>query len=166
MPRPLVLIHGWSDTSKSFRTLASELGHRLNRSAAVINLADYVSMDDEVRFDDLVSAMAIAWKDAGLPTAAGSVDVLVHSTGGLVIRDWLTRFYEPDNVPIKHLVMLAPANFGSPLAHKGRALIGRVVKGFQSQKPFETGTRILKGLELASPYSWQLAFRDRFSSKS
>jgi hypothetical protein len=61
--------------------------------------------------------------------------------------------------------MLAPANFGSPLAHKGRAFYGRFVKGFVAKREgraFETGTHILKGLELASPYSWDLAMRDRF----
>ena len=39
-------------------------------------------------------------------------------------------------------------------------------KGFIAKRPkgrsFETGTHILKGLELASPYTWQLAKRDRF----
>ena len=57
--------------------------------------------------------------------------------------------------------MLAPANFGSPLAHKGRSLLGRVVKGWKNEKTFQTGTHVLKGLELASPYSWDLAMRDR-----
>ena len=62
--------------------------------------------------------------------------------------------------------MLAPANFGSPLAHKGRSLASRIWKGFIAKKPqgvaFQTGTRILKSLELASPYTWNLAERDRF----
>ena len=62
--------------------------------------------------------------------------------------------------------MLAPANFGSPLAHKGRSLASRIWKGFLAKKPkgaaFQTGTHILKGLELASPYTWNLAERDRF----
>ena len=58
--------------------------------------------------------------------------------------------------------MLAPANFGSPLAHKGRALLGRAIKGFGSG--FETGTHILRSLEMASPYTWELAERDRFGA--
>ena len=62
--------------------------------------------------------------------------------------------------------MLAPANFGSPLAHKGRSLLGRVWKSFITKRPegqhFETGTQIHKGLELGSPYTWRLAERDRF----
>ncbi|MDP2137148.1 MAG: hypothetical protein Q8J74_04785 [Candidatus Didemnitutus sp.] len=165
MPRPIVIIHGWSDRSTSFgslRNYAASLAGNLFQ----INLADYVSMDDEVRFDDLVAGMQRAWTDLGLPTKTGAVDVVIHSTGGLVVRDWLATHYAPGAAPIKRLLMLAPANFGSPLAHKGRAFYGRIVKGFNSVKPFQTGTHILKGLELASPYSWNLALRDRFVAQN
>ena len=165
--RPIVILHGWSDVSVSFEPLAKLLRAKLNgRDISIIHLADYISMEDEVRFDDIVSAMARAWERNGLPTGAGSADAIVHSTGGLVIRDWLQRHYRPNEAPIKHLVMLAPANFGSPLAHKGRSLVSRIWKGFFAKRPkgaaFETGTHILKGLELASPYTWDLAERDRF----
>ena len=165
--RPIVILHGWNDISNSFEPLANLLRAKLNgRQISVIHLADYLSMEDEIRFDDIVSAMAMAWERTGLPTNVGSVDAIVHSTGGLVIRDWLQRNYDPNDAPIKHLVMLAPANFGSPLAHKGRSLAGRIWKGLIAKKPtgraFQTGTHILKGLELASPYTWDLAERDRF----
>jgi len=162
MPRPIVIVHGWSDRSASFTPLKNYLATLAGGNLFQINLADYISMDDQVRFDDLVVGMQRAWRDVGLPTKPGTVDAVVHSTGGLVIRDWLATTYAPGEAPIKRLLMLAPANFGSPLAHKGRAFYGRVVKGFNSVKPFETGTQILKGLELASPYSWALAQRDRF----
>ena len=165
--RPIVILHGWSDVSASFEPLAKLLRAKLKgRDISIIHLADYLSMEDEIRFDDIVSAMEIAWRRNELPTGKGSVDAIVHSTGGPVIRDWLQRNYGPDDAPIRHLVMLAPANFGSPLAHKGRSLSGRIWKGFIVKRPqgavFETGTRILKGLELASPYTWDLAERDRF----
>jgi hypothetical protein len=65
-------------------------------------------------------------------------------------------------LPVKHLVMLAPANFGSPLADKGASFIGRVIKGWNSPKAFEVGAMLLKGLELASPYTWELAGKDLF----
>ena len=159
----IVILHGWSDTHGSFR----RLGRRLVQDGITthvkhIRLGDYVSMDDEVTFDDIAHAMQRAWDREGLPTTPRSVDVVVHSTGGLVARHWMTSFYTPATNPIHRLLMLAPANFGSPLAHKGRSFIGRVVKGFKSDKLFQTGTQILKGLEIASPFSWNLAMRDRF----
>ena len=165
--RPIVILHGWSDVSASFEPLAKLLRAKLNGAdISIIHLVDYISMEDEVRFDDIASAMEVAWKRNDLPTEARSVDAIVHSTGGLVIRDWLQRNYKPADAPIKHLVMLAPANFGSPLAHKGRSLASRIWKGLITKRPkgaaFETGTHILKGLELASPYTWDLAERDRF----
>lgn len=165
--RPIVILHGWSDVSESFEPLASLLRQELQEpKVLIVSLADYLSMEDEVRFDDLVTAMNAAWTKHKLPRTPRSVDAIVHSTGGLVIRDWLHRNFTPSEAPVKNLVMLAPANFGSPLAHKGRSLIARAWKGFVANRPngdpFETGTRILKGLELASPYTWQLAERDRF----
>ena len=164
--RPIIILHGWSDTSETFEPLARLVRAKLGRDISIISLADYISMEDEVRFDDLATAMQAAWERHKLPKRKGSVDAIVHSTGGLVIRDWLQRGYTPGRAPVKHLVMLAPANFGSPLAHKGRSFLGRVWKGFITKRPegepFETGTHILKGLELASPYTWQLAGCDRF----
>lgn len=167
--RPLVILHGWSDDSTSFDALAGHLAGELSGlDIEVVSLGDYLSMHDDVRFDDLQAAMDRAWTDHGLPRQPHSVDAIVHSTGGLVVRDWLDRNFAVDASPIKHLVMLAPANFGSPLAHKGRSFIGRTAKGFFSRQPnqplFNTGARILEGLELASPYSWELAGRDRFGS--
>jgi hypothetical protein len=164
--KPLVIIHGWSDGFASFKRLAHIVEEKLQRKAKHINLADYISMDDEITFDDLVTAMMCAWRKHKLPEVPYSVDVIVHSTGGLIIRDWLVRYFRPDTSPVKNLLMLAPANFGSPLAHKGQAFYGRIIKGFRSKKMFQIGKKILQGLELASPYAWQLAMKDRFGSKS
>lgn len=165
----LVIIHGWSDEAGSFKTLARRLAKAppegLGTPVTEIHLGDYVSLDDQVTFNDLVDAMVKAWSDRGLPTAPRSVDAVVHSTGGLVIRDWLTQRYTPETAPIRRLLMLAPANFGSPLAHTGRSMIGRVTKGWKGTRLFETGKHILKGLELASPYAWELAERDLFGDQ-
>ena len=165
----LVIIHGWSDEAGSFKTLARRLAKAppegLGTPVTEIHLGDYVSLDDQVTFNDLVDAMVKAWSDRGLPTAPRSVDAVVHSTGGLVIRDWLTQRYTPETAPIRRLLMLAPANFGSPLAHTGRSMIGRVTKGWKGTRLFETGKHILKGLELASPYAWALAEHDLFSDQ-
>jgi pimeloyl-ACP methyl ester carboxylesterase len=158
--RPIVLIHGWSDSSRSFRRLQQLLRSRLGVDTHVISLADWISMHDDVSYPDLGRAMQAAWEKAGLPATPRSVDLIVHSTGALVTREWMTAFHTPSTVPIHRLLMLAPANFGSQLAHKGQAFIGRVVKGWKNG--FRTGEKILRGLELASPYTWELAGRDLF----
>lgn len=165
--KPLLIIHGWSDDCNSFLPLADALA-AAGRDVDSLYLGDYVSLDDDVRMRDLVAGLSRAWRQKNLPGDPRSVDVIVHSTGGLVIRDWMDTEYVSKGLkpPVHNLVMLAPANFGSPLAHKGRALYGRVIKGFNSRKPLQTGTHILKALEMASPYSWDLAERDRFSDNA
>ncbi len=166
--KPIVIVHGWSDSSESFASLARYLARETGRPTEQLWLGDYISLDDDVRMSDLVAAMEKAWLARGLSRAANSVDMVVHSTGGLVVRDWMYSYYSADKKkpPVQNLVMLAPANFGSPLAHKGRSLIGRVVKGSQSNKPFQTGEEILKALEMASRYTWELALQDRFSANA
>lgn len=162
----IVILHGWSDRSSSFKRLAeliATLG--LPGPVAPILLGDYVSMDDDVNFDDIANAMQSAWTDTGLPTAPRSVDLVVHSTGALVARYWMTRQFTPETNPIRRLLMIAPANFGSHLAHKGTSFLGRVVKGFKSKRLFHTGANILAGLELASPFTWELAMVDRFDAQ-
>lgn len=159
---PLVIIHGWSDHAQSFVSLQQALKNRLNLPITTISLAEWLSLDDIVTYDDLVTRMDAVWTAFGLPRNPGSVDVVTHSTGALLLRDWMARFFPPAASPVKHLVMLAPANFGSPLAHKGTSFIGRVVKGWDAPKAFQVGAMILKGLELASPYTWNLAEKDLF----
>lgn len=129
----LIIIHGWSDSYTSFKTLSTKLAspepEGISADIRHVRLGDYVSLDDQVNYEDLVEAMERAWVKQKLPKDPQSVDVVIHSTGGLVIRHWLTRYYTPDTAPVKRLLMLAPANFGSPLAHTGRSMIGRALKG-------------------------------------
>lgn len=165
MSEPAVIIHGWSDDSSTFNKLATFIKSNLGPQITNIDLGDWISMNDDVTYVDLAEAMNRAWSAFKLPTESRSVNVIVHSTGALVTREWMTRYFTPDSVPIKRFLMLAPANFGSPLAHKGRSFLGRAFKGWGNDN-FETGNSILKGLELASPYSWDLAHKDLFTSDS
>ena len=70
----------WNSTSASFELLARLLRTTLHRDVSIISLADYVSLEDEVHFDDLTTVMQAAWKRHKLPTCTGGVDAIVHST--------------------------------------------------------------------------------------
>lgn len=158
--RQVLIVHGWSDSSKSFHALARFLG-RHGYEAKLLWLGDYISRDDDLRVEDVAKRMGeVIEERMAKGELAASFDMIVHSTGGLVARAWLTTRYAgcAELCPMKRLVMLAPANYGSKLAATGKSLLGRVVKGYDNW--FETGQGILDDLELASPFQWELAQRD------
>jgi len=158
--RKLLFIHGWSDSAEAFNAMIHEVLQGGHHERYSVCLADFTSLDDEVTFTDLVEAMQAAWLAHRLPLEGKSVSVITHSTGALVLRAWLRRYYPHGGSPISHALLLAPPNFGSYLAHKGRAVYGRVLKGMASPKPFEVGEKLLIDLELASPFLWDLASFD------
>ncbi|MDP2940520.1 MAG: hypothetical protein Q8O13_10710 [Candidatus Omnitrophota bacterium] len=123
-------------------------------------------MNDEITIQDLGQAMGNALKANKIPETPHSFDVIVHSTGGLVIRQYLYHYFSDkvDKCPVKRLVMLAPANFGSPLAHIGKSMIGRLRLGWDWDHLLQTGTKVLEALELGSPISWRMAEQDLFNS--
>lgn len=128
MAEPIVIVHGWSDTSRSFCKPAAFIRENFGAPPVVIRLADWISMRNLVTFEDLAYAMNEAWIKMGLPSSPRSANIVVHSTGTLVVRQWMVNYHKADTVPIKRFLMLAPANFGSPLAHKGRSFIGLVLE--------------------------------------
>ncbi|BAM02612.1 esterase/lipase family protein [Phycisphaera mikurensis] len=166
---PTLVVHGWSDVSGSFgrfRETLAELG--VSRPGQVY-FADYESREDFMSFNDAADGLERQLRAVGLVDAAGEgrpFNVLTHSTGALVVRHWIWRYYlrggdRSAACPVRRLVMLAPANFGSPLAHHGKSLAGRIFKGRRGVASFlESGRRFLEGLELGSPYQWRLAHRD------
>ncbi|MFQ5765002.1 MAG: esterase/lipase family protein [Rhodospirillales bacterium] len=162
MPNQVAILHGWSDTSTSFKPLAKFLGAKGYKTVPLW-LGDYISMDDDVKIEDVTHRMEAVVRDL---LAAGKLsdpfDLIVHSTGGLVARHWIARYYveQKRGCPVRRLIMLAPANFGSRLATTGKSMLGRVFKG--AKNFFQTGTEMLNALELASPFQWDLSQRDLF----
>jgi hypothetical protein len=164
----LVFVHGWSVTSTS---TYGELPARLKAEAAKaggpgidiahVHLGQYVSFRDEVTVADLARGFDQAIGKV-LAEAGGKrrFACITHSTGGPVVREWLDRYHVQrktlDNCPMSHLVMLAPANFGSALAQLGKSRLGAIKAWFNGVEP---GQGVLDWLELASPESVALALR-------
>src|SRR5258708_856974 len=160
MARQVLIIHGWSDTSRSFHALASFLAAH-GYAPKLLWLGDYISRDDDVRVEDVGKRMSEVIADMSKSGELDkSFDVIVHSTGGLVVREWVTSWYKgsAQQCPMKRLVMLAPANYGSKLAATGKSFLGRIVKGYDNW--FQSGKAMLNDLELSSPFQWALVQRD------
>jgi len=157
--RHVLILHGWGDSSESFQTLASIL--RKNGYKAIpLWLGDYISRDDDVSIEDVAKRMEEVLQAA---ITAGQVavpfDMVVHSTGGLVARTWLTMFDAARGSRwLQRLVMLAPANYGSRLASLGKSMVGRLTRGLSNG--LQTGRQMLEALELGSPFQWKLALAD------
>ena len=135
---------------------------RRGYDATTLRLGQYYSLTNEITIKDLAEGLDRALRDKAGLDPDEPFDAIVHSTGGLVIREWLAT-YETRARRLKRLIGLAPAMFGSPLAHRGRSWMGAVFKGEKdiSNPDFmEAGRLVLSGLELGSSYTWGLAERD------
>jgi hypothetical protein len=157
---PIVLLHGYSDRAASFDAWRDVLVGA-GFDATTIHVGDFVTLSNEITIKDLAEGFDRALRIRAGLDADEPFDAIVHSTGSLVIREWLAT-YGSRARRVKRLVGLAPANFGSPLAHKGASWLGAIFKGSKALGPdfMEAGTLILDGLELGGRYSWELAHRD------
>ena len=92
--RQVVIVHGWSDTSRSFRPLVEFL--RANGYEVVLLwLGDYISLDDDVRVEDVGKRMEQVVRERMMAgELADEFDLIVHSTGGLVAREWISAHYD------------------------------------------------------------------------
>ena len=163
---PLVLVHGYSDASSAFEPWKRVLESR-GYDVSTIHACNYRSLTNEITIRDIAEGFDRALRlQAGLAQDE-PFDAIVHSTGMLVIRAWLTA-YAGRRDRLKHLIGLAPATFGSPLAHKGRSWMGALFKGNKQLGPdfLEAGDRILDGLELAGRFTWDLAHEDMLGDET
>ncbi|BEU03666.1 phospholipase [Agarivorans sp. OAG1] len=159
----LIFVHGWSVTNtstygelpQSLVAKASAAGLQLDLEH--IYLGKYISFHDEVSMDDIARAMQQALLDLpGNETGIQEFSCITHSTGGPVVRSWVDKYYGAAglaSLPLKHLVMLAPANHGSSLAVLGKQRVGRIKSWFAGVEP---GQRVLDWLCLGSQGQWQL----------
>lgn len=180
----VVIIHGYSSNAKSIKQSLGTMLTKVNTKLGAdgirdlrLHYADYVSLDDQVMLEDVVESLFLELKNNGfLEGADRSLRFIVHSTGGLVIRQLMKQYsWMRLHDKIHSIVFLAPANFGSPLAHKGKSQLGRLktmlVDGLLEGDSYvsawqfgEVGEQILTDLELASPRQWTLSDFDLFNS--
>ena len=164
--RLVVLVHGWSVRDPSTygglpERLKQEAAHdpTLGLDVRQIWLSEYASFHNEVTLPDIARAFQAALEhELGAELAAGRrFACITHSTGGPVIRAWLHQQYLAKGItrtPMSHLVMLAPANFGSALVQLGLAKLSRLRSAWFDG--VEVGTGVLDWLELGSAQSLKM----------
>ena len=166
MPRPVILVHGYSADAQAFHPVREALKAK-GIATTDINICNYISLNNEVTIKDIAEGFARALATRPQLSEGQEFDAIVHSTGMLVVRAWLVNYGGPLNKNkrlnrLKHLIGLAPATWGSPQAHKGRTWLGALVKGEKHFGPdfLNAGDRVLRGLELGSQFTWELACED------
>lgn len=169
----VIFVHGWSAKSASMKKVAEALkspaAKRAGMPAFKPYFLDYRSREDQATLADFAEGLNEQLKDAKLlaDPPQRSLCFVTHSTGALVVRQWMLQYdWAKASERVATICFLAPANFGSPLAHKGRSFLGRLAMGRKEFADFsEVGVPTLNALELASPAQWRLAEFDLFSSR-
>jgi|GEM_PF-521303 len=176
MDEPVLLVHGYStegqtpsgkqfeysDLTKIFGDLPEQLRAEFPGSVQPISLSRYISLDDDLDIDDLAFAFQRALQNSpmtvgepgGEVTGYRDFNVIIHSTGALVIRNWIRRFSRPGKCPVKRIIHLAGANFGSGWSHIGDSLLAKY--GREILSGTERGIQVLSALEFASSFTIDL----------
>src|ERR1700682_925161 len=118
MARPLVMIHGYSSEGTAFHALRDALTAR-HVDPIVIDICTYVSLNNEITIKDIAEGLDRAFRNHPLlKDEAQEFDAIVHSTGMLVLRSWLTNYGAIATANrrlkrLKHLIGFAAATWGS-----------------------------------------------------
>jgi pimeloyl-ACP methyl ester carboxylesterase len=162
--KPIVLIHGYSAESKGVTKtdisgIYGELPARLRTlygtdQVFTINLSRYVTLEDGLTVDDVTNALDVVLNSRFKDLLEGGFHVIAHSTGALVVRNWISRYANRyTRLPLERAVYLAGANFGSGWGHIGRGQFAKWARHV-FQGGGERGVKVLSALELGS--SWTL----------
>lgn len=158
---PVVLVHGYSDKGESFLGWKRILENN-GIPTKDVHVCTYRTLTNEVTVRDIAEGFERALRVDAKLREDEPFDAIVHSTGMLVVRSWLTQYARRKH-RLKRLIGLAPATWGSPLAHKGRSWLGAIFKGNRDLTDpdfMEAGDAVLDALELGSRFTWDLAHAD------
>lgn len=152
--KPVLLIHGYSSegekksTADIYGSLPDDLRKALGTdNVHSLNLSRWISLSDGIRIDDVSYAMERALRSGFTKLLKGGFHVIVHSTGALVVRNWIKN-HSAKPCPIENIVHLAGANFGSGLAHVGQGQLSRW--GRQILQHTGRGKHVLRELEFGA----------------
>ena len=155
----VIFLHGWSvrhtDTYGALPQWLAQQPALAGKKIKISNvfLGKYISFRDSITLDDIARAFQEAIRSEAKLKPGQKFACITHSTGGPVVRRWLTLFHPKGGSPLSHLIMLAPPNHGSALAQVARQNAGTLKSLLDG---VEAGHRILSWLEVGSPPQWDL----------
>ena len=164
MSQKVFLVHGWSVTEtttyQALHLKLAENGFELKN----VFLGRYVTLENKVEIRDLARALHNALIDEMGNNWTDNFHIITHSTGALVVKQWIVHHYRDkfaQSKPLKNIVFLAGPHFGSRLAHHGKSMLAQI------KYLGDTGERVLTSLELGSEHSWEIneAFLNRSNWK-
>src|SRR4051812_13553060 len=104
--RPIVLVHGYSDRGESFARWCTEL-RAVGFDLEQVSVCSYESLTNEVTIKDVGEAFDRALSLQAHIQPNKEFDAIVHSTGMLVVRAWLTGRDRDRVRRLKHVIALA-----------------------------------------------------------
>lgn len=151
--KPVLLIHGYSSESSHrsaqhlYGSLPEDLRATFGEHAILeLDLSRWISLSDGISLDDVSFALDRALKHSFPHLLTDGFNAVIHSTGALVIRNWI-RLFSTKPSPLQNLVHMAGTHFGSGLAHIG---LGQLARWGRLLFGSESGVKVLKELEFGA----------------
>lgn len=129
LPKPVVLVHGWNSDASTWdgmKQLLAEQNPDWHGYAVGDDPSWSAPMDTDPKTGVSIDANAFTMAKyiEGLRKATGAqhVDLVAHSMGGLISRDYIAKLMTKAPTPpgdrplVSHLIMLGTPNLGSPCA--------------------------------------------------
>ena len=124
-----ILLHGWNDNLADWKIIESNFEQELNQLSflfaynSLVNRVSIPSLSSELR--EFINEKREYYCSQKSKVSFGKkcnislvkVNLICYSTGALIIRTFLNKWYVSEfKDVIERVVMVAPANFGSPFA--------------------------------------------------